>query len=121
MGMVSKDEANAIADALMKPGIERRRKSRIRFPELQAFPIEQRDDVLRAAMRAARRGWPIPAAIAAVVALGALAIAILWFRPSLAMTFILATSVGTIGVARLMDARTRKALQLMQPADPASR
>jgi hypothetical protein len=119
--MRSKDEANAIADALMKPGIERRRKSRVRFPELQAFPIERRDDALRAAMRAARSGWAVPAATAAAVALGALAIAVLWFRPSLAVTFILATSVGTIGVARLMDARTRKALRLMQPADPASR
>jgi hypothetical protein len=121
MGMVSKDEANAIADALMKPGVERRRKSRVRFPELQAFPIEQREDALRAAQRAARSGWPIPAAIAALVALGAVAIAVLWFRPSLAVSFILATSVATIGVARLMDARTRNALHVMRPDDPASR
>jgi hypothetical protein len=119
--MRSKDEANAIADALMKPGIERRRKSRVRFPELQAFPIEQRDDALRAAMRTARSGWALWLPMAAVVVLGALAIAVLWFHPSLAATFILATSVATIGVARLVDSRTRKALRLMQPGDRASR
>jgi len=34
--MRSKNEADAIADALMKPGVERRKKSRVRFPELQA-------------------------------------------------------------------------------------
>jgi len=119
--MVSKDEANAIADALMKPGIERRRKSRVRFPELQAFPIEQREDALRAAMRAARSGWVVPAATAALVVLGALAIAVLWFRPSLALSLILAISLAGGGVARLMHDRTRKALRQMQPAEPASR
>jgi hypothetical protein len=119
--MVSKDEANAIADALMKPGIERRRKSRVRFPELRAFPIERRDDALRAAMRVARRGWEVPVATASVVVLGALAIALVWFRPSLAVTFILATSLATIGVARLMHARARKALLQMQSTDLASR
>jgi hypothetical protein len=119
--MLSKDRANAIADALVKPGVERRRKSRIRFPELQAFPIEQRDDALRAAVRAARSGWAIWAVTATVVVLGAGAIAVAWFHPSLAVTFILATSVATVGVARLMDARTRKALRLMQPADTGSR
>jgi hypothetical protein len=117
--MVSKDEANAIADALMKPGIERRRKSRVRYPELQAFPIEQRDDALRAAMRAARSGSALWVAMAAVVALGALAITVLWFRPSLAVSLILTTSLATVGVARLMESRTRKALRLMQSPDPA--
>ena len=119
--MVSKDEANAIADALMKPGVERRKKSRVRFPELQAFPIEQRDDAFRAAARAAWSGWVMPAALTALVVLGALAVAVLWFRPSLAVSFILAAATGSAGVARLMDARMRKALRLMQPADRASR
>jgi len=53
--------------------------------------------------------------------LGALAIAVAWFHPSLAVSLILATSIATVGAARLMDARTRKALRLMQPVDPASR
>jgi Flp pilus assembly protein TadB len=119
--MRSKDEANAIADALMKPGAERRRKSRVRFPELQAFPIEQRDDVLRAATRAAWNGWAMAAATAAAVALALLAVAVLWFRPSMAVTLILASSVGSIGVRRMRDARTRKQLLLMQPSDRASR
>jgi hypothetical protein len=42
-------------------------------------------------------------------------------RPSLAVGLILATSFGTLGVARLQDVRTRKALQLMQRADRTSR
>ena len=74
--MRSKEEANAIADALLKPGVERRKKSRVRFPELQAFPIEQRDDALRAAIRAAWKGWQLPTAVAVLVAFGALAIAV---------------------------------------------
>jgi|SRR6516225_3342154 hypothetical protein len=119
--MLSKDRANAIADALVKPGVERRKKSRVRFPELQAFPTEQREDVLRTAMRAARSGPALWVALPAVVALGALAIAVAWFHPSLAVSLILATSIATVGAARLMDARTRKALRLMQPVDPASR
>ncbi len=119
--MVSKDEANAIADALMKPGVERRRKSRVGFPELQAFPIEQRDDALRAAMRTARSGWAPWVAVAGVVVLGALAITVLLFHPSLAVSLILVTSFATFGVARLMHARTRKALQLMQPGGPSPR
>ena len=119
--MLSKDRANAIADALVKPGVERRKKSRVRFPELQAFPTEQREDVLRTAMRAARSGPALWVALPAVVALGALAIAVAWFHPSLAVSLILATSVATIGVARLMDARTRNALHVMRPDDPASR
>ena len=113
--MRSKEEANAIADALLKPGVERRKKSRVRYPELLAFPIEQRDDALRAAMRAARSGWQMWAALAADVLLGLLAVAAALVRPSLAVSLILATSVGTLGVARLQVARTRKALQLMQP------
>ena len=119
--MRSKEEANAIADALLKPGVERRKKSRVRYPELQGFPIEQRDDALRVAMRAARGGWQMPAAVAAVVLLGALAVVAALVRPSLAVGLILATSFGTLGVARLQDVRTRKALRLMQRADRTSR
>jgi hypothetical protein len=115
--MRSKEEANAIADALIKPGVERRKKARVRFPELHAFPIEQRDDALRAAMRVARSGWQIPATLAAVVLLGTLAIATAFVRPSLAVSLICLTSFGTIGVARLQNVRIRKALQLMQPAN----
>ena len=115
--MRSKEEANAIADALLKPGVERRKKSRVRYPELQGFPIEQRDDALRVAMRAARSGWQLPAAVAAVVVLGVLAVAAALARPSFAVSLIIATSIGTLGVARLQDVRTRKALQRMQSAD----
>ncbi len=115
--MRSKEEANAIADALLKPGVERRKKSRVRYPELQRFPIEQRDDALRVAMRAARSGWQMPSAVAAVVLLGVLALAAALARPSLAVSLIIATSIGALGVARLQDVRTRKALQRMQPAD----
>jgi hypothetical protein len=71
-------------------------------------------------MRAARSGWALWAAVPAVVVLGALAIAVVWLHPSLAVSFLLVTSIATVGVARLMDARTKKALRLMQPADPAS-
>jgi hypothetical protein len=113
----SKEEANAIADALLKPGIERRKKSRVRYPELQAFPIEQRDDALRVAMRAAWNGWEMPAAVAALVAFGGVAIATLLIHPSLAVSLICAISFAGIGVARLKDVRTRKQLRLMQPAD----
>jgi hypothetical protein len=119
--MRSKEEANAIADALMKPAVERRKKARIRFPELHAFPIEQRDDALRVATRAAWKGWQLRAALAAVVVFGALVIAVLVIRPSLAVSLICLTSFGTLGVARLQNARIRKALQLMQPADRTSR
>jgi hypothetical protein len=119
--MRSKDEAHAIADALMKPAIERRKKSRVRFPELQVFPIEQRDDVLRAAERAAWNGWAMPVATAAAIALPVLALVVLWFHPSMAVSLILASSIGAIGVARLREARTRKELRLMRPADCASR
>ena len=119
--MRSKEEANAIADALLKPGVERRRKSRVRYPELQGFPIEQRDDALRVAMREARGGWLIPAAVAADVLMGVLAVAAAMVRPSVAVSLILAASIGTLGVARLQDARTRKALQRMQPVDRTSR
>jgi len=118
--MRSEEEANAIADALLKPGAERRKRSRVRFPELQAFPIEQRDDALRAAMRAARGGWQMPTALGAVVLLGVLAIAAALVRPALAVSLIIATSFGVIGVARFQDARARRALQLIQPADPTS-
>jgi hypothetical protein len=116
--MRSKDEANAIADALMKPGVERRKKSRVRFPELQAFPIEEREDALRAAVRGAWNGWAMPVATAAAVGLAVVAVAVLWFRPSMAVSLILASSVASIGVARLRDARTRQQLRLMRPADP---
>jgi hypothetical protein len=119
--MRSKEEANAIADALIKPGVERRKKSRVRFPELQAFPIEQREEALRVATRAAWKGWQMPAALAVLVAFGAVAIAVLLFRPSLAVSWICAISFGGIGVARLRDARTRKQLELMQPADRSLR
>jgi hypothetical protein len=116
----SKEEANAIADALLKPGVERRKKSRVRYPELLVFPIEQRDDVLRAAIRVARSGWQIPAALTAVVLLGVLAVAAALVRPQLAVSLVLATSVGAMGVARFRDVRTRKTLQLMRPADRTS-
>ena len=119
--MLSKDRANAIADALVKPGVERRKKSRVRFPELRAFPIEERDDVLRVAMRAAWNGWQMPAAMAALVAFATLAVAALLIHPSLAVSLICATSFASIGVARFKDARTRKQLKLMQPGDRASR
>ena len=119
--MLSKDKANAIADALVRPGIERRKKSRVRYPELQAFPIEQRDDALRVAIRAAWKGWQMPTAVAVLVAFWALAIAALLMHPSLAVSLICATSFGTIGIARLQDVRTRKQLQLMQPAERSSR
>jgi hypothetical protein len=116
--MRSKEEANAIADVLLKPGVERRKKSRVRYPELLAFPIEQRDDALRVAMREARKGWQVPTALAVAVLLGLLAVAAAFVRPSLAVSLIIATSFATLGVARLQDARTRKALQLMQPRKP---
>lgn len=119
--MRSKEEANAIADALVKPGIERHRKSLGRYPELKAFPIEQRDDALRAATREAWSGWQMRAAMVAVILLGVLALAAALLRPSLAVSLILATSFGCLGVARLQGARTREALQLMQPADLTSR
>jgi hypothetical protein len=121
IAVLSKDKANAIADALVKPGVERRKKSRVRFPELQAFPIEQRDDVLRVAMRAAWNGWQIPAVVGALVAFGTLAVSVLLIHPSLAVSLICATSFASIGVARFKDARTRKQLQLVQPGDRTSR
>ncbi len=119
--MRSKEEANAIADALIKPGVERRKKARVRFPELHAFPIEQRDDALRAAMRVARSGWQIPVALAAVVSLGALAVAAAFVHPSLAVSLICVTSLASFGVIRFRDNRARKQLRLMQPADRTSR
>jgi len=119
--MRSKEEANAIADALLKPGVERRKKSRVRYPELLAFPIERRDEALRVAMRQARSGWQIRLAVGADILLGVLAIVAALVRPSVAVSLILATSVGTLGVARLQEIRTRKALQLMQSADRTAR
>jgi hypothetical protein len=113
----TKEEANAIADALLRPGIERRKKSRVRFPELNAFPIEQRDDALRAALRAARSGWQMLAALAGMISLGALAVAAAFIHSSLAVSLICVTSLAGFGVFRFRDARARKRLSLMQRAD----
>ncbi|HUO69117.1 MAG TPA: hypothetical protein VMV37_16365 [Gammaproteobacteria bacterium] len=77
-------------------------------------------DALRSAMRAAWRGWQMPVAVVALLVLGAPAIAVLLVRPSLAVSLICATSFGSVGVARLKDARARKQLLLMQPADRTS-
>lgn len=73
---MSKQQADAIGSALTAPGKGRQRRRLVPYPELSAYPLEERSDRLRDAMSEATRSWPVLAAFAVVFALVAAVVVI---------------------------------------------
>ena len=114
--MLSKKQADVVADELLNAARERRERKaerNLRFPELLKLPLAQRIDALRAARD---RSWRHPAVVA--LCLGSLALTIyalraLWQDDPDARAWILAT-VGVFLIMQFVHRQlTRKVLRSM--------
>jgi hypothetical protein len=114
--MLSKKQADIVADELLNAARERRERKaerNLRFPDLLKLPFAQRIDALRAARD---RSWRHPAVV--TLCLGNIALAIyalraLWQDDPDTRTWILAT-VGVFLIMQFVHRRlTRKVLRSM--------
>jgi len=79
--MVSKQQADAIGNALTAPAKAKHAQRHLsRYPELAAYPPEQRSDRLRDALKAANGSWPVLGAFALALALAIASGFVFWLR-----------------------------------------
>ena len=119
--MLSKQQPEAEADALLKGAVEKLDRVRTaRFPELLAFPVQERPEQLRIALSRAWRNVLTVAMVAAVVWLIAGAAVGLWLGwrnagPVLGTGLAAAVLLGN--VHRAQTRRQLKAMQASRAAD----
>jgi len=114
--MLSKKQADVVADELLNAARERRERKaerNLRFPELLKLPLNRRIDALR---EARDRSWRHPAVVAlclANLALTSFALRALWQDQANVRTLILAT-VGVFLIMQFVHRQlTRKVLRSM--------
>jgi len=104
---LSKQQAEAIGTALTAQRKARLHGGLARYPELSAYPPEERAERLREAMDAARWSWPVLAAFALALALVTAAVVLtLWLKSeagplAFSLVFVAAGVVQSVHRARV--------------------